>query len=413
MAEAFIQIKDLVKTFDTPAGPLNVLRGINLEINKGDFIALLGPSGSGKTTFLNMLTAVDTPTGGEIVIGGVPITQVPQRRLTKWRARNVGIVFQFFQLLPTLTVVENVIAPMDFANVWKPRERREVATKLLDRFGIADQAFKTPDMLSGGQQQRVALARALANNPPLVVGDEPTGNLDRMSANNVFDLFRSLADRGTTVIMVTHDRELVKSVPKVLELVDGTIGETTLAAAAARRTQELRATRTRLATRGAFGDSSCSKRVVVKSFATVIPQRSHAAGRAQHYDRVFGAVTDLGERPDHQPAQERHQSRRNRHDACTSPCQQRAPTSSPRRAKTSSWRWCARATMERPAARHRRITQVEGRCSSPSTGSFPHERFREASCWRRRAIRRPAARTDALTGGEWLTRQNQVAIEAA
>ncbi len=250
MAEAFIQIKDLVKTFDTPAGPLNVLRGINLEIQKGDFIALLGPSGSGKTTFLNMLTAVDSPTSGEIVVGGVPITQVAQRHLTKWRARNVGIVFQFFQLLPTLTVAENVVAPMDFANVWKPRERREVATKLLDRFGIADQAYKTPDMLSGGQQQRVALARALANNPPLVVGDEPTGNLDRMSANNVFDLFRSLAERGTTVIMVTHDRELVKNVPKVLELVDGTIGETTLAAAAARRTQELRATRTRLATRG-------------------------------------------------------------------------------------------------------------------------------------------------------------------
>jgi putative ABC transport system ATP-binding protein len=250
MAEAFIQIKDLVKTFDTPAGPLNVLRGINIDINKGDFIALLGPSGSGKTTFLNMLTAVDSPTSGEIVIGGVPITQVAQRHLTKWRARNVGIVFQFFQLLPTLTVAENVIAPMDFANVWKPRERHEVATKLLDRFGIADQGYKTPDMLSGGQQQRVALARALANNPPLVVGDEPTGNLDRMSANNVFDLFRSLADRGTTVIMVTHDRELVKNVPKVLELVDGTIGETTLAAAAARRTQELRATRTRLATRG-------------------------------------------------------------------------------------------------------------------------------------------------------------------
>ncbi len=250
MAESFIQIRNLVKTFNTPAGPLNVLRGFDLDINKGDFVALVGPSGSGKTTFLNMLTAVDTPTSGEITIGGVPITQVAQRRLTKWRARNVGIVFQFFQLLPTLSVVENVIAPMDFADVWKPRERRDIALKLLDRFGILDQAHKTPDMLSGGQQQRVAIARALANNPPLVVGDEPTGNLDRMSAQNVFELFQQLTDRGTTVIIVTHDRELVKSVPKIFELVDGTINQTTLAAAAARRTQELRATRTRSAIRG-------------------------------------------------------------------------------------------------------------------------------------------------------------------
>jgi ABC-type lipoprotein export system ATPase subunit len=250
MAEPFIQIKDLVKTFDTPAGPLNVLRGIDLDVHKGDFVALVGPSGSGKTTFLNMLTAVDTPTAGEIMVGDIPITQVPQRKLTKWRARTVGIVFQFFQLLPTLTVLENVMAPMDFANVWKPKERREIALKLLDRFGIRDQADKTPDMLSGGQQQRVAIARALANNPPLVVGDEPTGNLDRMSAGNVFDLFQQLADRGTTVIIVTHDRQLVGSVPKLYELRDGTIGETTLEAAARRRTQELRATRTRAATQG-------------------------------------------------------------------------------------------------------------------------------------------------------------------
>jgi putative ABC transport system ATP-binding protein len=250
MTEAFIQINNLVKTFDTPAGPLNVLRGINIEIHKGDFVALVGPSGSGKTTFLNMLTAIDSPTSGEVLVGGVPITQVSQGKLTKWRARNVGIVFQFFQLLPTLSVVENVMAPMDFANVWKARERREIALKLLDRFGIKDQAFKTPDMLSGGQQQRVAIARALANNPPLVVGDEPTGNLDRMSASNVFELFQQLADRGTTVIIVTHDRELVRNVPKLLELRDGTIGETTLEAAARRRTQELRASKTRTATQG-------------------------------------------------------------------------------------------------------------------------------------------------------------------
>ncbi|NJL93397.1 MAG: ABC transporter ATP-binding protein [Anaerolineae bacterium] len=249
MAEPFIRVKDLVKTYSTPAGPLNVLRGIDLQVNKGDFAALIGPSGSGKSTFLNMLTAIDEPTSGEVIIGGVNITQARQRKLTKWRARNVGVVFQFFQLLPTLTVLENVMAPMDFANVWKPSERKDIALKLLDRFGIQDQAYKTPDMLSGGQQQRVAIARALANNPPLVIGDEPTGNLDRMSATNVFELFRTLAEQGTTVLIVSHDRELVQSVPKLLEINDGLIGHTTLEAAAARRTQELQALRLANATR--------------------------------------------------------------------------------------------------------------------------------------------------------------------
>ena len=213
MAETFITVRNLVKTYDTPAGPLNVLRGLNLEIHRGDFVALIGPSGSGKTTFLNMLTGIDKPTSGDIIVGGINITQAKQHKLNKWRARNVGIVFQSFQLLPTLSVANNVIVPMDFANVWKSGERRTNALRLLDYFGIKDQALKSPDMLSGGQQQRVALARALANNPTLIVGDEPTGNLDRMSARQVFDAFHRLSERGTTVIIVTHDRELVKDVP--------------------------------------------------------------------------------------------------------------------------------------------------------------------------------------------------------
>ncbi len=249
MTEPFIRVKNLVKTYATPAGPLNILRGVDLEVHKGDFIALIGPSGSGKTTFLNMLTAIDTPSSGEITVDGVNITQAPQRKLTKWRAKNIGIVFQFFQLLPTLTVLENVMAPMDFANVWKPGERKQRAMDILDRFGIKDQAHKTPDMLSGGQQQRVALARALANNPKLVVGDEPTGNLDRMSAKNVFNAFKEMADQGSTVIIVTHDRELVQNVPKIFELSDGMIGRTTLEAAARRRTQELQALRLAHATK--------------------------------------------------------------------------------------------------------------------------------------------------------------------
>jgi putative ABC transport system ATP-binding protein len=243
MAEPFITVRNLVKTYDTPAGPHNVLRGINLDIQRGDFVALIGPSGSGKSTFLNMLTAIDAPTSGEISIDGTNITRTRPGKLTKWRARNIGIVYQFFQLLPTLSVANNVVAPMDFANVWKANERRNQALALLDSFGIKDQAYKTPDMLSGGQQQRVALARALANDPPLIIGDEPTGNLDRMSARNVFDAFHRLSDQGTTVIIVSHDRDLVRDVPTIYELTDGLIGQTTLEAAARRRTQELQALR--------------------------------------------------------------------------------------------------------------------------------------------------------------------------
>jgi len=244
MSEPLIEVRNLTKSYDTPAGPLSVLRGVNMQINRGDFVALVGPSGSGKTTFLNMLTGIDQPTSGEVIIDGINITHARPRQLTKWRARNVGIIFQFFQLLPTLSVANNVVAPMDLGGVWKPKERHNRAVELLDLFGIKEQAYKTPDMLSGGQQQRVALARALANNPMLVVGDEPTGNLDRMSAANVFERLHDLCRQGSTVIVVTHDRELVHQIPIILEIKDGLIGRTTIEAAAKRRTQELEALRT-------------------------------------------------------------------------------------------------------------------------------------------------------------------------
>jgi putative ABC transport system ATP-binding protein len=163
--------------------------------------------------------------------------------LTRWRGRTVGIVFQFFQLLPTLTVLENVMAPMDFCGVHERRERPAKAMALLERFDVADQAHKTPDLLSGGQQQRVAIARALANDPPLIVGDEPTGNLDRMSAAVVFDTFYEMQEQGHTIIVVTHDRELVRDVPTVLSLQDGLIESTPLEAAARRRVREHQAQR--------------------------------------------------------------------------------------------------------------------------------------------------------------------------
>jgi len=243
MPESFIQTQNLIKTYETPAGPLNVLRGLDMEIGKGEFIALVGSSGGGKTTFLNMLTGVDKPTSGMVFVDGVDVANTSERKLTRWRGRNVGIVFQFFQLLPTLTVLENVIMPMDFCNVHKPKERRDKAMSLLERFDVVDQAHKTPDMLSGGQQQRVAIARALANDPPLVIGDEPTGNLDRMSAAVVFDTFYEMQEQGHTIIVVTHDREVVRDVPNVLTLQDGLVEATPLEAAARRQAREQQALR--------------------------------------------------------------------------------------------------------------------------------------------------------------------------
>jgi putative ABC transport system ATP-binding protein len=243
MPEPFIQISSLVKTYATPAGPMNVLRGIDMEIGRGQFIALIGAAGGGKTTFLNMITGVDKPTSGEVIVDGVDVSKSPEGKLTRWRGRNVGIVFQFFQLLPTLSVLENVMMPMDFCKVHAPGERREKAMALLERFDIADQALKTPDMLSGGQQQRVAIARSLANNPTLVIGDEPTGNLDRMSAAVVFNTFFEMQEQGHTIIIVTHDREIVRDVPTVLHMKDGLIEGTVLDAAARRSTREHQAQR--------------------------------------------------------------------------------------------------------------------------------------------------------------------------
>ena len=244
MPEALIQINNLVKTYETPAGPLGVLQGIDLEVDRGDFIALVGPSGGGKSTFLNMITGVDRPTSGMVVVDGVDVSTTSERKLTRWRARSIGIVFQFFQLMPTLTVLENVVMPMDFARVHRPKDRREKAMSLLESFDVADQASKTPDLLSGGQQQRVSIARALANDPVLLIGDEPTGNLDHMSAAVVFETFYELQEQGHTVIIVTHDRDVVRDVPTVLTLRDGLVEATPLEAAARRQTREQQATRT-------------------------------------------------------------------------------------------------------------------------------------------------------------------------
>jgi len=218
-----IDLRDLVKTYETGAGGLTVLQGVTLRVQAGEFLSVVGPSGSGKSTLLNMITGIDRPTGGEVFVGGQAVHTMNENALARWRGRNVGVVFQFFQLLPTLTALENVILPMDFCEVYRRRERRARAMWLLEQVGIAEQAHHLPSALSGGEQQRAAIARALANDPSLVVADEPTGNLDTQTAAGVFALFEELVSRGKTLLVVTHDRELSLRTQRVLYLLDGHI----------------------------------------------------------------------------------------------------------------------------------------------------------------------------------------------
>jgi putative ABC transport system ATP-binding protein len=183
----------------------------------------VGPSGNGKSTLLNMITGIDRPTSGEVIVTGREVHRMSENQLAAWRGQHVGIIFQFFQMLPALTLLQNVMLPMDFAKKYTPRERKERALQLLETVDLADQANKLPGNVSGGQQQRAAIARALANDPQLLVADEPTGNLDTRTANDVFDMFVQLVKQGKTLVMVTHDKELSRRVPRVVEIIDGKI----------------------------------------------------------------------------------------------------------------------------------------------------------------------------------------------
>ena len=222
-ALALVSLNDVSKSYETGAGEVPVLKEIDLRVSAGEFVSIVGPSGSGKSTLLNMITGIDHPTSGEVFVGGEAVHGLSEDELARWRGRHVGIIFQFFQLLPTLTVVENVMLPMDFCSVYRRAERRERAISLLERVGIADQAHKLPSALSGGQQQRAAIARALANDPPVIVGDEPTGNLDTATAEAMFALFEGLVDQGKTLIVVTHDLGLSAQTGRVLHLLDGRV----------------------------------------------------------------------------------------------------------------------------------------------------------------------------------------------
>jgi ABC-type lipoprotein export system ATPase subunit len=220
---ALIQMRDIEKTFSTAAGDFTVLKGIDVDFNPGEFVGIIGKSGSGKSTLINMITGIDRPTSGEIVINDFAVHRMNENRLAVWRGRNLGIVFQFFQLLPMLSLLENIMLPMDFCNMYPSRQRKERALELLRMVEMEDHAYKLPTAISGGQQQRVAIARALANDPPILLADEPTGNLDSKTAEVIFKMFEDLAKQGKTVIMVTHDSSLAQRVSRTLLIVDGEI----------------------------------------------------------------------------------------------------------------------------------------------------------------------------------------------
>lgn len=223
MTEALplIVMRGVSKTYETPVGPFLALRDIDLDIRAGDFIAVVGKSGSGKSTLVNVMTGIDTPTTGTIQAGKQEIHRMNEEQLAVWRGMTVGVVFQFYQLLPTLTVAENVMLPMDFCNSFPAAQRHDRAVMLLDKLGIVAHADKLPSNLSGGQQQRAAIARALANDPPILVADEPTGNLDSKTADEVMELFGGLAKEGKAIVMVTHERDLSRHITRIVELGDG------------------------------------------------------------------------------------------------------------------------------------------------------------------------------------------------
>ncbi len=221
--DALIDLRDVTKTYESEAGPCQALKGITLQVHSGEFIAVVGKSGSGKSTLINLITGIDRPTSGELWVAGSPIHKMNEGEMAVWRGRSVGVVFQFFQLLPTLTVVENVMLPMDLSRSIRFGEREKRAMRLLDAVEISDQARKLPANISGGQQQRVAIARALANDPPLVVADEPTGNLDSRTSQAVVSLFERLVERGKTVLMVTHDMDLALRAGRLVQIADGLV----------------------------------------------------------------------------------------------------------------------------------------------------------------------------------------------
>ena len=222
-AKPLIELRSVVKVYESLAGSVTALNGIDLQVFQGEFLVVTGKSGSGKTTLVNMLTGLDRSTSGEIWVNGEPLHRFGPEKAARLRGRTMGVIFQTFELLPTLTVLQNVMLPMDFARRYSRWEQRKRAYHLLEQVGIADHARKLPTALSGGQQQRLAIARAMANDPAILVADEPTGSLDSATANAVVDIFAGLVQEGGTVFLVTHDKDIAKFGSRVITLSDGEI----------------------------------------------------------------------------------------------------------------------------------------------------------------------------------------------
>ena len=220
---SLIELRNVVKNYKTAVGDFPALKGVDLNLNAGEFVSVIGKSGSGKTTLINMIGGIDRPSSGEVWVNGTAVHELNENQMARWRGRNLGIVFQFFQLLPMLSLVENIMLPMDFCNTFPIKEREERALYLLEQMELADHAYKLPSAISGGQQQRVAIARALANDPPVILADEPTGNLDSKTAETVFEMFNKLVSEGKTIIIVTHDSALAKRAERTALIADGEI----------------------------------------------------------------------------------------------------------------------------------------------------------------------------------------------
>jgi putative ABC transport system ATP-binding protein len=218
-----IQLRGLKKVYQTAASEFPALNGIDLDIYPGEFLGIIGKSGAGKTTMINMLTGVDRLTSGEVWMEGQPIHLLDENQLASWRGRNVGIIYQSFYLMPNLTLLQNVTLPMDMCGFYRPGESEQQALELLQMVELEEHAHKLPSAISGGQQQRVAIARALANDPQIIVADEPTGRLDSATAESIFQIFSSMVAQGKTILMVTHDQSLARRMTRTLHLVSGSI----------------------------------------------------------------------------------------------------------------------------------------------------------------------------------------------
>jgi putative ABC transport system ATP-binding protein len=230
-----IQLRQVMKDYPVGDSQVSVLKGITFDVQPGEYVALVGSSGNGKSTLLNMVAGIDQPTSGTVIVGGQPLHKMSENQLAAWRGPNLGIVFQFFQLLPALSLLQNVIMPMDFAGTLTPRQRRQRARQLLDLVGLADHVDKLPSMISGGQQQRAAVARALANDPAIIVADEPTGNLDAETSEELLSLFDQLSNSGKTLLMVTHSPALARRAGRIIEIKNGVIARDLVNKKAGRR----------------------------------------------------------------------------------------------------------------------------------------------------------------------------------